>query len=643
MTSDPKVDPSTSERKLSSPSTMDETFGKKIEDSDESTRGSNPSPSHLFPSSEQDISDSSRQPPSSDQHQLDGMTSQSGHLLAPSHQRTRSKQNQSVAFIPGNHHQEQMGPVEEEKRKSSSSMIHNPPQNSESTKPTKAKKSLKKSVAAISALPRMSRKHLTSSAQEPMISPLSSHTFPYFFGGQAAMLTTETLEKARDVDIVSELSLSDMTKPETPPSVVVPQKETIETPTIIEEKVETSKEEKPGLDKVLSSDSISVGFENPELPEDKIPELGTNIRDILKGKLSFEEYGKRFFVVGLGYECHRFETVQSLTEHISEENQEAESFWIDCQQSSPEDIHFLQKYFGFHPLTAEDCIHNDSGEKWEVFDNYMFIVFTGQIADKVAMNDYLPCHLNLLIFDNCILSVHDKPIEGMDLLMQRIEKEFEIDYTMSKKLRRRNLPSTAESQQAFMENVKVLDVPKDSPRHFIRRSASRGFDEDPSSMDGQTKVVHADQKPKHERKSTSIPSPSWIFYAYLDAIIDMYIPKVDNLTRECDTLDEFTVSLNTSEKEDLLWRIALNKRRAIVLRKLLLPKLKMITYLVSPRMVLPFIEREVQIYLRDVLDHLTYCCDRLVRKIDNIINKFQGNGTRFSQSVTHKLSHKSPN
>ncbi|EFC47045.1 predicted protein [Naegleria gruberi] len=225
----------------------------------------------------------------------------------------------------------------------------------------------------------------------------------------------------------------------------------------------------------------------------------------------------------------------SLDENRKLKMKNSKSFWIDCQQSSADDIHTLQKYFGIHSLTSEDMINNDSGEKWEVFDNYMFMIFTGQIADKVASNDYLPCHLNVLIFENCIITIR------------------------------------AESTPRRNDSADVV----------------------------------------RKRKSTTIPSPSWVFYAYLDAIIDVYIPKVDSLTRECDTLDEFTVSLNTTEKEDLLWRIALNKRRTIVLRKLLLPKQKMITYLVSSRVPLPFIDKEIQLYLRDVLDHLTYCCDRL--------------------------------
>ncbi|KAG2381834.1 hypothetical protein C9374_006218 [Naegleria lovaniensis] len=279
-----------------------------------------------------------------------------------------------------------------------------------------------------------------------------------------------------------------------------------------------------------------------------------------------------------------------------EEDKGEEAFWIDCQQCSPEEVNELQKYFRFHPLTAEDCINNDSGEKWEVFDNYLFFSITGQIADKAAMNEYLPCYLNILIFDNCVVTIHDKPIEGMNLLMNRIEKEFEFDRKYNQKIR---------AKQSFREQQEVIEEIHSTLENTEKKQAQ------PLSMAGTSESTPLRLKKGRAKKSTYIISPSWVFYAYLDAIIDVYIPKVDNLIRECDTLDEFTVSLNTSEKEDLLWRIALNKRRTAELRKLLLPKQKMITYLVSSRVEIPFMDRDVQLFLRDVLDHLMYCCDRL--------------------------------
>ncbi|KAL9652478.1 hypothetical protein ABK040_000050 [Willaertia magna] len=398
--------------------------------------------------------------------------------------------------------------------------------------------------------------------------------------------------------------------------------------------------------------------------DEPFPDLNTNIKDILKGKVSFEEYGKRFIVVGLEYECHRFESINELFKHISSENVDNESFWIDCQQCSPNEIHELQKYFDFHPLTTEDCITNDSGEKWEIFDNYMFLVFTGQVADKVSavQNEYLPCFLNILIFDNFILTIHDKPIEGLDLLMKRIERDFEMEYRLSRFAKQRlntslsNVGLRGDSNNNNNNEWPTVGVIGDSSislhKYDMKRSLSKLnletstsieplapndvlIDIDSNNNNNNTTPLSpttTTNKPSsgrvfspitrkiddNIRKSTVIPSPSWVFYAYLDAIIDMYIPKVDALVRECDTLDEFTISLNTTEKEDLLWRISMNKRKTIVLRKLLLPKQKMITYLVSPRVVLPFIEQNVQIYLRDVLDHLTYCCDRLEMARDSL-------------------------
>nr|CAG4716911.1 unnamed protein product [Naegleria fowleri] len=428
------------------------------------------------------------------------------------------------------------------------------------------------------------------------MSPLTSHTFPYLFTTPDTFVSEHIRASgAEDFkrSVEEEASSSDdETKSD------VEKRDSIELPKDDNERLLTEEE------------TPSTITEKPEEPRESLvseassqkSEGGGNIRDILKGKLSFEEYGKHFFIIGLGFNCYRFDSVKDMLRHISKEDKDDEAFWIDCQQCSPEEVNELQKYFGFHPLTAEDCINNDSGEKWEVFDNYLFFSITGQIADKVAMNEYLPCYLNILIFDRCILTIHDKPIEGMDLLMNRIEKEFEFDQHYNQKIRAKH--SFREQQEVIEEIHSILENTAEKQAQPLSKP---GGGESPLRLrKGRTK------------KSTYIISPSWVFYAYLDAIIDVYIPKVDDLTRECDTLDEFTVSLNTSEKEDLLWRIALNKRRTVVLRKLLLPKQKMITYLVSPRVEVPFMDREVQLFLRDVLDHLIYCCDRLEMARDSL-------------------------
>ncbi|KAG2375360.1 hypothetical protein C9374_009983 [Naegleria lovaniensis] len=289
-----------------------------------------------------------------------------------------------------------------------------------------------------------------------------------------------------------------------------------------------------------------------------------NLREMLLDTQSLLQQGKHFFLIGLGY-CRIFHTIKEMIIYLSKQEESTEHFWMDCQQCSSEDMMELQYYFNLHPLTVEDCVNNDSGEKWEAFDNYLFICITGQTTGRVVLNEYLPCYLNMVIFERCILTIHDKPIEGLDLLINRIEKEFEF-------------------------NQKKKDHKSDS---------------------NKTTNINTTSPSEQHSQSFFVLTPSWIFYAYLDAIVDVYVPKVDQVIRECDTVDEFTATLTLSDKEDLLWRIAFNKRRVAILRKLLLPKQKMVAFMVASKLPIPFLDPEAKHFLRDILDHLKQCCERL--------------------------------
>lgn len=576
------------------------------------------------------------------------------------------------------------------------------------------------------------------------------------------------------------------------------------------------------------------------------PNMGTNIDD-LRRKVDFHQYGKRFIMIGLHYECHSFRTLKQLVEHVhcevtmthdnncndanrnastgvddhveQEQQQqqrystltfngalnclerqrsrletaseashsdgqsaehgesisyhesgttldESSSIWIDIQNPSIADMKMIEKYFGLHPLTTEDIINSDqTGEKWELFSDYMFVVFIGQVDDEYQdidlgrhrthqlndsgmMGSSSETQLNILVFPRFVLTIHDRPIKGLDILMSRIEKEFELDVDLNvtnlygsgggpsshappnslyqhstvfkygsrdRLLRYRGsrnsvmlhhggasdstlmqptMVSTGLENEAFKEKRTIQNYGTlDSNHHLVfdpigpigdgemRRSSSY-----PSSMshhhapphpstltgvlsydsyggsnqvlplpimstqlnqsdDEEQTLVNNDQferdrtssisastprtptdnsssknNPTHisgpKYKQTQIPSSDWILYAFLDAMVDIYIPFVDSLVLEVEDLDDLVFELHDSEKDELLKRLGMAKRNVITLRRLLLPKQKMTSYLsVQP---IRFISKPVQLYLRDVLDHLKSCLDKLEVARENL-------------------------
>jgi magnesium transporter len=99
-------------------------------------------------------------------------------------------------------------------------------------------------------------------------------------------------------------------------------------------------------------------------------------------------------------------------------------------------------------------------------------------------------------------------------------------------------------------------------------------------------------------------------------MVDMYIPYVDSLVQEVENLDELVFMLDESEHDDLLRRVGLTKKNIVTLRRLLFPKQKMTTYLVSQE--LEYLSNTIQVYMRDVLDHLANAIDKLESSKENL-------------------------
>ncbi|KAL0483610.1 metal ion transporter [Acrasis kona] len=345
---------------------------------------------------------------------------------------------------------------------------------------------------------------------------------------------------------------------------------------------------------------------------DVVPAIGTNIEDIFNQMELIEEGATQCLIFGLGYECRSFTTIKSLWSYIkntyrsrskeeedndfdadddenmhslqhSQDENAIEPVWVDIQNPSAEDMKLIQKFFNLHPLTTEDCTNNDTGEKWEFFESYMFVVFTGQTAG----NADTPTQLNIIVFDEYVITIHEKPIKGLDLVMKRIGKEFE----------------TVMHPQTHHTITHSISQPNLSGKRNRRHKQMMTLTLEPNINN-------------EERKRTVVPSADWVLYAYLDAMVDIYIPHVDSLVQEVENLDEMVFMLDESEHDDLLRRIGFTKKNIVNLRRLLFPKQKMTTYLVSQD--LQFLSKTIQVYMRDVLDHLANAIDKLESAKENL-------------------------
>jgi len=76
--------------------------------------------------------------------------------------------------------------------------------------------------------------------------------------------------------------------------------------------------------------------------------------------------------------------------------------WIDIQSPTLNDMSNLQEIFDLHPLTVEDCClkPNEAQEKWESFENYLFIVANGYKTKETDITNLT--NLNLIVFANLV-------------------------------------------------------------------------------------------------------------------------------------------------------------------------------------------------------------------------------------------------
>lgn len=121
----------------------------------------------------------------------------------------------------------------------------------------------------------------------------------------------------------------------------------------------------------------------------------------------------------------------------------------------------------------------------------------------------------------------------------------------------------------------------------------------------------------------------WILYLILDHLVDTYIPILDNLEEELDTIEEHAL---TQPTPDLLVRIAGKKRELLDFRRNIGPQREVIAQLT--RGEVPFIRENVRIYFRDVQDHLI----RTVETVELYRDLILGARDIYLSSVSNHLN-----
>jgi len=93
------------------------------------------------------------------------------------------------------------------------------------------------------------------------------------------------------------------------------------------------------------------------------------------------------------------------------------TLWVDAEGEPAEALEALARRFDLHPVTLEDFLHRNQRPKLEEFDQYIFLVLHALRA--IRGDDVETDELHVVLTKNCLLTVHDRPLEAVKRVFDR--------------------------------------------------------------------------------------------------------------------------------------------------------------------------------------------------------------------------------
>ena len=124
-------------------------------------------------------------------------------------------------------------------------------------------------------------------------------------------------------------------------------------------------------------------------------------------------------ITTLVYRDHKLAGHNPPVESLAALRQEAGvMLWIDLGQPSPDEIAtILEKLFGFHPLTIEDCVNDSPFPKLENYDDYLYLV--AHAIDYSPETRFTTTELDLFLGPNYLVTYHRLPLRPVQAVIDR--------------------------------------------------------------------------------------------------------------------------------------------------------------------------------------------------------------------------------
>lgn len=229
-----------------------------------------------------------------------------------------------------------------------------------------------------------------------------------------------------------------------------------------------------------------------------------------------------------------------IREHLEGDN--TSMYWLDICAPQVSDLHSIAELLRIHPLTIEDIQMDDSREKCEIYEEYVFVsvrtcasnyhrtsVTSKTYEDQqVSVDSDGTVSLYILLFKDKVLSLHQQPIPHVRNALKRIYPLRAMTF-------------------------------------------------------GET-------------------TADWILYCLLDDVVDEFQPFLRLLELEIDNIDDLVLMLRSPDKSELLRRIGNARKQVIRQLRLLKPKSEIVRTLYK-RCPEKF-KQSTLLYMRDIQDHV---------------------------------------
>ncbi|MDD2765141.1 MAG: magnesium transporter CorA family protein [Opitutaceae bacterium] len=127
-------------------------------------------------------------------------------------------------------------------------------------------------------------------------------------------------------------------------------------------------------------------------------------------------------ITTLVYRDNRFAALNPPPETLAAlRADESVMLWIDLAQPTPDEISaILEALFALHPLVVEDCLSETRFPKYEVYDDYLYLVM--HAVDYSRSGKFTTTELDLLLGKRFLVTFHRQPLKPLQAALDRYRK-----------------------------------------------------------------------------------------------------------------------------------------------------------------------------------------------------------------------------